>query len=200
VRGAEDSDGAGACAGVPPSGGEVDGGAAGLLFVASGLPAFLFGSEERGTDAARAGADEVIKGVTAFNAVASDEAAFAGGGGVGAVARIAALLVSSGERLAATLTVDAAIDVAVAVMLLVLATSEGLDVVTGEAIGVVVGLVVAGVLWALRVNQNAPTQIATAASPISVQGVRDLFFRAEGGNCNGADSSGIVLKLRAALV
>jgi hypothetical protein len=128
VRGAEDSDGAGACAGVPPSGGEVDGGAAGLLFVASGLPAFLFGSEERGTDAARAGADEVIKGVTAFNAVASDEAAFAGGGGggVGAVARIAALLVSSGERLAATLTVDAAIDVdvavavAVAVMLLVL--------------------------------------------------------------------------------
>lgn len=163
------------------SGTEENTGADGLALVAAGLLAFLAGSGERGADAARAGAEAAGNGGVAVRVVVSAEAAAVDVVAVataGMVAPVAAVLVSSADRLAATLTVDEGV---VAVMLLVLVTAEGSGV--------------AGALWGLRVNQNAPTPMATTAVPISAQGARDLLFRAEGGNCTGAASSGMDLKL-----
>ena len=169
------------------SGDEAERGPDVLLPLAVAALALLAGCDKRGADAARVAADAVaVEAITAVVA-AVVEAVLGIVAEVSVVAAVtlalalvAAVLVSFAERLAATLTVDEGV---VVVMLLVVVRAAGSGIVCG--------------LWGLRVNQNAPAPMATAARPTSPQGARDLPFLADGGNCAGAVSKGMALKLPA---
>ena len=88
----------------------------------------------------------------------------------------ALVLVSLPDRLEATLTVGAGVDL-LAVTLLV-------AVVLPEPVATVSGL-------GFRMNKKAPAPTATAARPISAQGAEDLLFLAEGDSLAGAVSTGM---------
>jgi hypothetical protein len=164
-------------AGAAGSGEGVAAGAAGLLLDGVGAPVLV------GALALRLG-----------NKALTAEAARAAGVAVGTVAEavvVFRLVVAVGEAVAAV--------VLAVVVMATLALAAGVTVVDTLVSGVLTvavavvptGSCATGAGVGLRVNQKAAAPIAKAAIPISAQGLEDLAFLAEGGNCAGAVSRGM---------
>lgn len=135
-------------------------------------------AKARAADAARAAIEAV--------AVVGNGAEAAGVEGVGGVA--IALVVVLPVALFVALALAATLLVVLDAMLVL---GSGVLAVTVVVAVIAAGSCAMGAGAGLRVNQNAAAPMATTTVPIKAQGLEDLVFLSDGGNCAGAVSSGM---------